>query len=103
MLSPEFPRGQLVQFTAAEEAQADADQAAFAVVVADTAAKDANASTVRGTLNTRMAKIRTARTALGNGTIFATLSVNEKAVLDGLLEDDLYLARLTLDLYDGTA
>lgn len=102
-LSLEFPQGHLVQFTPEEEAQADADQAAWAVFAADVAAKNANASTVRASLNTRLAKLRTARTALGNGTIFGSFSVNEKAVIDGLLEDNLYLARLTLDLYDGTA
>lgn len=103
VVDPAHPQGYLVPMTAAEQAQFDADQAAAAQVAADAAAKAANAATIRDTLNTRIAKLRTARTALSNGTIFASLSVNEKAVMDGLLEDNLYLARLTLNLYDGTA
>jgi hypothetical protein len=87
--------------TPAEQAQYDADEAAWA---ADTAAQLIllnNASAIRTAINTRLAQIRTARTALAGGSIFAALSANEKAVIDGLLADNLYLGRLTLNLYDG--
>lgn len=67
------------------------------------ATEAANEQTIRASIVTRLAKIRTARTALSNGNIFASLSVNEKAVIDGLLEDDLYLGRIVLSLFDGTA
>lgn len=49
-----------------------------------------------------MTQLRQARTALAGGAIFASLSANEKAVIDGLLADDIYISRLVLNLYDGT-
>jgi hypothetical protein len=103
VVDDDHPQGHLVQMTAAEETQLAADRAAWAAAATDESAKAANAEGVRNALQSRMAKLRQARNALASGAIFAGLSANEKAVMDGLLEDNLYLARLTLNLYDGTA
>lgn len=96
------PSGWLVQMTPAEQAILDAEQAADAAASTAQAAAAANEQTIAASLQTRLAQIRTARTAIANGTIFAGLSANEKAVIDGLLADDIYLARLSLELFDGT-
>jgi hypothetical protein len=93
---------QLVDLTPAEQAQYDADQISGAAQATAQATVQGNADTIRTGIGNRMAGIRTARTALANGTIFASLSTNEKAVIDGLLQDDLYLGRIVLNLYDGT-
>jgi hypothetical protein len=86
-----------VPMTDAEYAQMQTDNAAAVV----NAGMEANAATLRGSLNARLALIRTARAAIAGGSIFATLTANEKAVIDGLLQDDLYLGRLVLDLFDA--
>lgn len=103
VVDAQHPQGHLVPMTAEEEAQHDADQAAGTAQA--TAAQQAaqTAATIADNLNTRMVKIRQARTALANGNLFAAMSANEKATIDGLLEDDLYLARLALHLYDAVA
>lgn len=103
VVDQEHPSGHAVPLTPVEEAALDADQTALAAAATVQAGRLANQQSVRASITARMAQIRTARTALTNGNIFSALSVNEKAVIDGLLEDDLYLARLTLDLYEGTA
>lgn len=88
--------------TPAEVAQHDADVAASQAAAAESGILNGNHATILATINTRLAEIRTARTAIANGTIFTGLNANEKAVIDGLLEDDVYLARLALGLFDGT-
>jgi hypothetical protein len=88
--------------TPAEQAQFDADQQAAATAQTAANVLMANAATITTTLQTRLPQIRTARTMISNGTIFAGLSANEKAVLDGLLADDIYLSRLVLELFDAT-
>ena len=103
VVDADYPDGHLVPLTPEEEAQLDADQAAGVLQAKADSIQYANAAAVRDLLAARMTKLRQARTALGNGNIFAALGVNEKAVIDGLLEDNLYLARLTLNLYDGTS
>lgn len=103
IVSSEFPAGHLVLMTAEEEAQLAADGAAWAAAAAAAAITSGNATTIRDAINARMEKLRQARTALAAGSIFAALSMNEKAVIDGLLEDNLYLARIVPNLYDGTA
>ena len=103
VVDADHPGGHLVAMTAAEEAQAAADAAAGQAAAAAAVIVDANAATIVSAIGSRLPKLRAARTALAGGTVFASLSVNEKAVIDGLLEDDLYLARLMLRLLDGTA
>lgn len=103
VVDPAHPQGHAVPLTAEEEALYDADQASGAVSAAAAAAANANAATLRAAVTGRMTQLRNARTAIAAGNLFAGLSTNEKAVIDGLLEDDLYLARLVLGLYDGTA
>lgn len=102
VVDADHPAGYLVPMTAAEETQLATDQAASAAATAATETQIANVATIRTSLQARMTKIRQARTALGNGNIFAAFTANEKAVIDGLLEDDIYLARLTLQLFDAT-
>lgn len=103
VVDQENPQGRAVPLTPAEEAQFDADQIAGATAASAADTRNANVSTIQTSISGRLTKIRQARNALAAGNIFAALSVNEKAVIDGLLEDNLYLARLTLNLYDGTA
>lgn len=88
--------------TPAEQADFDALQQSAAAAQATTNVHLANETTVQAALTSRFALIRTARTAIANGNLFASLSANEKAVIDGLLLDDLYLGRLALELYDST-
>lgn len=92
-----------VPLTPEEVAARDQEAADNVTAKAAAAVLDGNCDTIEAAINTRLAKIRTARTALAAGNIFAALSVNEKAVIDGLLEDDLYLGRMVLELFDGTA
>lgn len=103
VIDKDHPEGHLVPMTPAEEAQAQADSAAGLAAANAASVLNGNHATILTAVNTRMAKLRTARTALAAGNIFASLSVNEKAVIDGLLEDDLYLGRLVLHLFDGTS
>jgi hypothetical protein len=103
VVDPDHPQGYLVSMTPAEQAQYDADQAANATSATAAAQWLANEATITTAITTRLAQIRTARTAISNGTLFASLTANEKAVIDGLLADDIYLARLTLDLFDATS
>lgn len=62
----------------------------------------ANAAAITQAITARLAQVRTARAALANGTIFAGLSAAEKAVLDGLLQNDIYLGRIALGLFEAT-
>jgi len=101
-MTKKMMNNQLVDLTPQEQADYDAQQISGAAQAAANAVIQGNAATLRTNIAARMAGIRTARTALGNGTIFAGLSVNEKAVIDGLLQDDLYLGRLALSLFDAT-
>lgn len=102
VVDQDHPQGHLVPMTPAEQAQFDADQAAAATASASAATVASNRGSIAQAAQTRLAQIRTARTALTNGTIFAAFSASEKAVIDGLLQDDLLLIRLGINLYDGT-
>ena len=101
VIDDEHPGGYLVELTAEEEAAFAAEREAAATASAAFAERVANAAAISTAIRDRMSGIRQARTAIGNGNLFAGLSVNEKAVIDGLLEDDLYLARIALREYDG--
>lgn len=101
-ISPDFPSGHLVPLTTAEQTQLDTDRTAAATAAATTATTTANQQTLQQAVQNRLAGIRTARQAIAAGTIFAGLTANEKAVIDGLLQDDLRLIRLVTNLYDAT-
>jgi hypothetical protein len=101
-IDTEFPQGHLRPMTPEEEAQHNADRASGAAAASVAATQLTNEQTIISQLAGRMAQIRTARTGLANGTIFAALSANEKAVIDGLLQDDLYLGRMVLQMFDST-
>lgn len=88
--------------TPAEVAQYQADQTVAAAAAATQTTQATNLSTIQQTLTNRLAQIRTARAAIAAGTLFASLTVNEKAVIDGLLADDIYIARLVLEQFDAT-
>lgn len=93
---------QLVDLTPEEQAAYDAQQIAGASQSAAEKSLAQNAVEIRANILTRMDSVRTARTALANGNIFSSMSANEKLVIDGLLQDDLYLGRLILGLFDAT-
>lgn len=103
VIDPNTGQGKAVPMTAAEQAEFDALQSAAATQTAAQQQAAQTAQTITDNLNGRMVKIRQARTALANGNLFAAMSANEKAALDGLLEDDLYLIRLALHQYDAVA
>jgi hypothetical protein len=98
----DHPGGYLVPLTSAEQTQLDTDQQTFQAIAAQQATFAASLATIQQNIASRLAQIRTARAALADGTIFASLSANEKAVIDGLLVDDIYLGRIALELFDGT-
>lgn len=100
-VSPEFPSGRARPMTDAELAQYQTDQAAGTAQATAAQQTAQTAAAIADNLNARMVKIRQARTALASGNVFAAMTANEKAIIDGLLEDDLYLARLALHLYDA--
>lgn len=88
--------------TPAEQAQCDADQAAGLAAAAVQDTINANQAAVTAALKARMVTLRQARTALAGGSIFASLSVNEKKVMDALLQNDLQFGRVVLELFDST-
>lgn len=102
VVDADHPEGHLVPMTAEEEAQLAADLAASAAADEEQAERDENADTIRAGIQSRMVQIRQARTAIGNGNLFAGLSANERAVIDGLLQNDLYMGRILLNQFEAT-
>jgi hypothetical protein len=102
VIDADYPQGHLVPLSDVELAQYQADQTAGLAAAQQQATYATNAAMISTAVMNRLAQIRTARTALANGQIFAALSANEKAVIDGLLVDDIYLGRIVLELFDGT-
>lgn len=102
VVDKDYPGGHLVPMTPAEVAQYDADQTSGLSAAAVQETSRANLAAITTALTTRMATLRQARSALAGGAIFASLSVNEKKVMDALLQDDLQFARLILELFDAT-
>lgn len=102
VVDADHPEGHAVEMTEAEEEQLEADQAAAAKAEAAEAACEQNAATIRQAIETQMGRIRTARTAISNGNLFQSLTANERNVIDGLLQDDLYVGRLLLNQLDAT-
>lgn len=102
VVEPDYPGGHLVPMTTTEEAQWAADQAAGTAANNAYEAAHANALAMGSALAGRMTSLRQARVALAGGSIFAALSVNERKVIDMLLQDDLQFARLILEQFEAT-
>ena len=94
---------ELVDLTPQEQAEYDERQISGAAESAAQEVVKVNSETIHAAVETRMAQIRTARTALVNGTIFGAFTPQEKAVIDGLLQNDLHFSRIVLTRYDGTS
>ena len=102
VLDQDYPNGHLVAMTPAEQAQYDADQVIGLAADDLQTSTRANQSALVAALSSRMATLRQARAALAGGSIFASFSVNEKKVIDALLQDDLQFGRLILEVFDAT-
>ncbi|MCR4340958.1 MAG: hypothetical protein NUW01_13845 [Gemmatimonadaceae bacterium] len=99
---PDVEAERMVTLTVAENTQAGTDESTAATVAAATAVVDANEKTIRDAINARLAGLRAARDAIAAGTIFASLTVNERKVIDALVRDDIGIARLLLRKLDST-
>lgn len=102
VVDPDHPDGRLVPMTPAEQTRYDSDQITGLAAAAAQETIRSNVSAITTALTSRMATLRQARTAIAGGSIFASLSVNERKVIDALLQDDLQFARLILELFDAT-
>lgn len=94
--------GALVTLSTDEEAQRLIDLSTGGTMSAQQSIWVSNYGTIVAGIAARLANIRTARQALAGGTIFSGLSTNEKAVIDGLLQDDLYFGRMLIEAFDAT-
>lgn len=94
------PRGHQVPMTAEEQAQLDADQAAWARDVQAQATRDTNAATMRAALAAHLTDALQLADALDANT---ATPVQQRAALSLCLRGTVRLARLTLELLDQAA
>lgn len=99
-VSDDYPAGHLVPFTDEEEAQADADQAAWEADAAESKAEDANAATIQSALVSHFQDALALADAIDAGTATPT---QQRQALSLCLHGLVRLSRVVYRMYEQSA